>query len=201
MVISHSLNYTFVSTMKCATNSLYSILVERYQGRRVGDFHCRDLRLAPPGSFVFTVCRNPYLRAVSIWWSTCMRGHDRYGFRQACGNGDDFETFMLWVATQQRPVPLLQNQSEWQQGIRFDRVLHLENLATEFAVLPFVADAVVEFPEINTTLYNRQPAQQLLTPVSIDAIRRWAAPDFENFGYSYDIPALAGDNKPQAGQC
>ena len=93
-----------------------------------------------------------------------MRGHDRYGFRLACGNGDDFETFMTWVASQVNPTALIQNQADWQQGIRFDRILHLENLSEEFASLPFVNEPVVKLPEINTTLYNRQPAQHYLPP-------------------------------------
>ena len=201
MVINHELNYTFISTLKCGTNSMFSILMDRYGGQRVGGFHCRDLRYAPKGSFTFTVCRNPYFRAVSIWWSTCMRGHDRYGFRLACGNGDDFETFMTWVASQVNPTALIQNQADWQQGIRFDRILHLENLSKEFASLPFVNEPVVNFPEINTTLYNRQPAQYHLTPRAIEAIKSWAKPDFEKFGYSVDVPSLVNQENPKAGQC
>lgn len=201
MVISPPLNYTFVSTLKCGTNSLFTILVERFQGVRVGDFHCRDMRYALPGSFTFTTCRNPYYRAVSIWWSTCMRGHDRYGFRRACGNSSDFETFIAWVASLPARPALLQNQTEWQEGIAFDCILHLENLAGEFSSLPFVKEAVAELPRINTTLYNRLPAQHYLTPAAIESIKLWAEPDFSNFDYSMEVPSLDGLDNPEAGQC
>lgn len=190
MVISRSLNYTFITTPKCGTNTLFSILIERYEGVRVGDFHCRDLHYAPPGSFIFTICRNPFTRAVSIWWSTCMRGHDRYGLRRACGNGDDFETFITWVAgLESRPITI-QNQTEWQRDIRFDRILRLESLKSEFESLPFVHGPIENFPELNTTVYNRMPARHYLTPPAVEAIKKWARPDFERFGYSADIAEL-----------
>lgn len=200
MVISHALNYAYVSTMKCATNTLYKLLVEQYQGQRVGDFHCRDLRHAPPGSFLFSVCRNPYLRAVSIWWSTCMRGHDRYGLRRACGNGDDFETFITWVASLPQRPPIVQNQAEWQAGIPFDRVLRLESLREEFESLPFVQGTVQGFPELNTTLNNRLHARHYLTPAAVEAVRRWAAVDFERFGYPLELPEPESTPQPQPGR-
>lgn len=180
---------------------MFNILIDRYEGTRAGDFHCRDMRFSPKGSFVFTVCRNPYIRAVSIWWSTCMRGHDRYGFRHACGNGDDFETFIVWAATQIKRPPLIQNQTEWQYGLTFDRILHLEDLAHEFSLLPFIKEQTIEFPEMNTTLSNRQPARHYLTPLAIEAIKSWAKPDFDEFGYSRTPPILANQHRSKTGRC
>ncbi len=201
MVIGEDLGYAFISTMKCATNSMYRVLVDHYNGCRVGDFHCRDTAYIPRNSFVFSICRNPYARAVSIWWSTCMRGHDRYGFRRACGNGDDFQTFIVWVATLVRRPPLLQNQTEWQAGLPLDDVLHLENLALEFARLPFISRREIKLPEMNTTFSDRLPAQHYLTPLAVDAVRVWARPDFENFGYSEEVSALGSPGGAGLGQC
>ena len=48
MVVSEKLSYTFVSTMKCATNTMYELLTKHFYGKRVGDYHCRDPRFIDP---------------------------------------------------------------------------------------------------------------------------------------------------------
>lgn len=193
MVVSEKLSYTFVSTMKCATNTMYELLTKHYCGKRVGDYHCRDPRFIDPDRFTFTICRNLFVRAVSIWWSTCMRGKDRYGFRKQCGNGDDFEVFIKWVVRQKERPGLIQNQTEWQSPIEFDRVLHLKKFRHEFAQLPFVEDPPADLPALNITFFDRKPAQRYLTPAAVEAILEWGDPDFDRFGYAREVPALTKD--------
>ncbi len=219
MIISQRHRFAFISTMKCATNSLTHALLTRYDGRMPGGLHERRMDWVPPGWFTFSVCRNPYTRAVSLWWSTCMRHDlDRYGFRKACADPDRLEGFMQWVlGLASLPHDLLLTQSEWHRHTRIDRFLRVEHLEAEFASLPFV-QAGEKLELINATVTNeqgmmdverlkadpsaatlsarpqrrREPASTYLTPSAVALIRQWAAEDFDRFGYATD-PRLALD--------
>ena len=94
-------DWLFFSTMKCATNTLYELLpkvggVQKWSVDNNPGFHPRPVeRMA---DVHFTVCRNPYDRAVSIWASTCLRGGDRYGTKAQVekegGNYGNLEDFV-----------------------------------------------------------------------------------------------------------
>jgi hypothetical protein len=223
MIISHAHRFAFISTMKCATNSLTHVLMTRYGGVMPGGLHDRRMELVPPGAFTFSVCRNPYTRAVSIWWSTCMRHDlDRYGFRRACPDPDSFEGFMAWaVAQEAAPHELLITQSEWHRDTRIDRFLRLEQLDDEFGQLPFVAPGE-RLALLNATTtadqglldvthlkagdvvqalgarpqQRRAHVRTYLTPRAVDLVQAWAADDFARFGYALD-PNEAEDEPGQ----
>lgn len=217
MIISHSHRFVFISTMKCATNSLTEALVRDFDGVMPGDLHERRMDLVPPGYFTFSVCRSPYTRAISLWWSTCMRNDlDRYGFRRACPDPDSLSGFMQWVASL-RTVPheLLLTQSEWHRHTRIDRFLKVEQLQSAFEALPFTPPGA-RLGLLNATTTDQQgvmdlqrlragegdralssrpqrrrgPAAEYLTPEAAEAIEHWAAEDFERFGYVRDPLAV-----------
>ncbi len=206
MIISPELKYAFVSTVKGGTNSLYQILSEHYQGRRYGGFHCNDVSEIPADWHLFTTCRNPYSRAVSIWFSTCMRGKDRYYFRQMCPNPDSFEVFAEWAAIMQSQLPrlsepqqqLLMTQSQRHGDIDFDTVLRVEQLRSDFAKLPFVESKLPEFPILNPTRNQRDSAGDYLTERAIRAVQKWMAPDFIKYGYELEFPGEAPIETPAA---
>lgn len=219
MIISHPHRFAFISTMKCATNSLTHALLTRYQGVMPGGLHERRMDWVPAGYFTFSVCRNPYTRAISLWWSTCMRHDlDRYGFRKACADPDSLAGFMRWlVGLQSLPHDLLLTQSQWHRHTRIDRFLKVEQLEAEFDALPFVQPGE-KLAMINATVTDDQglldvkrlqdgqgdaalsarpqrrrgPAGEYLSDEAAALVRRWAAEDFERFGYSTD-PRLAQD--------
>lgn len=195
MVISPKFEYAFVSTVKGGTNSLYDILVKHYEGIRYGDFHCNDVHEIPPDWLIFTTCRNPYVRAVSIWWSTCMRGKDRYQFRQLCTNPDSFEDFAEWAASVQADLhsmgdsqrQLLMTQSARHGEIEFDQILRMEQLETDFAALPFVQTLNRAIPQLNPTVGQRLSAENYLTERAIAAVQNWMSTDFDRYGYSREV--------------
>lgn len=198
MVISAALKYAFVSTVKGGTNSLYQVLVERFQGERYGDFHCSDVSRIPTDWFLFTTCRNPYSRAVSIWYSTCMRGKDRYAFRQMCPQPDRFEVFAEWAASMQCHLEklgeaqrqLLLTQSARHGDIPFQRILRVENLEQEFNSLPFVGNRCENLPRLNPTQGQREVASEYLTDRAQAAVRIWMEADFDRYGYSREVTSL-----------
>jgi len=177
--------YVFVSTMKCGTHTMYELL-KGLGGRRVGGFHTCDPRLIPLGYFVFTVCRNPFTRAVSIWWSTCVRD-DRYRFRRFMPDWKSFECFAECLLRFKNKPPhiLLATQTKWHGPVVFDRYLKLENLEPEFNALPFVQDHVV-LPRLNTSTYKDY--WEAYTPDAIEMVREWGKEDFEKFGYTTEFP-------------
>ena len=193
MVISKSLKYAFVSTMKCGTNSMYEFLVKEHKGSRHGDFHCRDKSFFTPEWFTFTTVRDPYSRAVSIWWSTCKRHKmimtDRYKFRRKCKynnlDPNKFVDFMKWVVS----VPvnkrqgLIQTQSQWHKDLDYDKVLKIENLASDFNELPFVKTKTMIMPRINSTFKDRLPHDDYLDKEVKKLIVEWAKDDFDRFDY------------------
>ncbi len=203
MVISIKHRYAFVSTVKGGTNSLYRMLIDQYSGARYGTFHHNDVSDIPPNWFLFTTCRNPYTRAISIWYSTCMRGKDRYGFRQMCPDPDSFVAFAEWAALMQSQLgrlastqrELLQTQTQHHAGIPFQRILRTEQLEQEFNTLPFVGSEYRQLPALNVTHSQRSCLEDYLTDRAILAVRRWMEPDFENYGYSFEFTS---ENKQQS---
>ncbi|HBN75417.1 MAG TPA: hypothetical protein DD473_06290 [Planctomycetaceae bacterium] len=195
MVISPKYQYAFVSTVKGGTNSLYDVLTTHYEGVRYGDFHCNDVHEIPKTWLIFSTCRNPYVRAVSIWWSTCMRGKDRYQFRQLCSNPDSFEEFAEWAAAVQPELQsmgdsqrqLLMTQSARHGEIKFDQILRMEHLKADFEALPFVQSHNRELPQLNPTVGQRLSAENYLTERAIAAVQNWMNDDFDRYGYSREV--------------
>ena len=176
---------------------MYHILPE-YGGKRVGGFHERDVQaINDKNYFSFTVCRNPYARAVSLWWSTCRPDlpteWDHYGFRETVKKYTSFEVFIVWLAglgkvtNRQRPAAKV-SQTIWQGGMRLDHFIHIKNLEEEFNALPFV-----NMPETGLTLfsnesrYSKKHYTEYLTPKAIEAVQKWAFADFKKFGYSLEM--------------
>lgn len=134
-------DWLFVSTMKCATNSLYAALPGVRYGR---GFHPRPAKGERIRPLQWTVVRNPYDRAVSIWASTCLRDGDRYRAKariRSVGRDpesfDDFVTACLanghrWAGGH---AWLFRNQADWLDGLVIDRVARFSDLESDVAAI------------------------------------------------------------------
>lgn len=185
MIVSEKGRFVFVSMPKAGTRSMYAALSKRYGGRRLkGHHHRNDVPLKFRGWFTFSICRNPYDRAVSLWWSTCKRPGDRYGFLKASG-GHTFEPFIRWLVDnwQKTHQPMAQPQHTWLKPVRLDRVLRFERLPDEVQALPFWQSGVA-LPWKNQTVRDRPPASTFITPDTANLVQQWAGEDFERFGYT-----------------
>jgi len=195
MIISNRLKYCFVSNRKCATNTMYKILTENYDGVHVGSYHENRTGLfSSPDLFHWTIVRNPYTRAVSTWASTCLRNNgDRYWFRRSIerqgGNPDIFMDFMELLLNFKpglvREEWLVKTQYEWLKGIKFDRVLKIENLSEEFNELPFVKQkgGALSLPFENSTHKVRKDFREYLNKETMAMVEEWAYKDFQEYGY------------------
>lgn len=174
--------FTFVEMPKAASQSVRKVLVERF-----GSCPHRGVR---DEEFTFSICRNPYDRAASIWWATTKRGDDRYGI--AKDGGKTLEGMLEFFLRSKLPPKdqhgpyggkwgLIANQSQNVGDLNIDRFLRFEDLEREWASLPFMDG--VKLPHINTTHDLRDHWTQYMTPEAIGLVHEWADEDFTRFGY------------------
>jgi len=169
--------------MKCATNSLYKLFDEMGWMRLGEGFHpiTKD-RLA---DVHFTVCRNPYDRAVSIWSSTCLREGDRYGAVKQIkdndgwhGNFGDFVDHCLLSDLKWSNNPwLFKNQSDWRAMMLLDLIVPIEHLKEGLEEL---MGPLPQLPKENTSPHRDW--EQYMTPEIIEKLNKWAGEDF-SVGY------------------
>lgn len=180
-------DWLFISTMKCGTNSMYKMLPQiggDSLWNKQGAFHAR-----PTGRFAethFTIVRNPYDRAVSIWASTCLRNGDRYNaigkIRANGGDASRFEDFCKACLTGSpfNWTPhgwLFSNQSKWIKTFIADEFVHIENLKEE---LERIVGPVPDIPVENKS--EHKDWFKYMTQETVDIINDWAESDF-GFGY------------------
>ena len=193
MILMPTQRAVFVSTPKCATNTMFYLLQEYYGGeRRAPHFHNRDVPPECRDWFIFSIVRNPYSRAVSIWWRTVMDQTAKRIFAHAPG-GEDLATFIRWLATKPLEAShrrLCFSQTEWLEPVKPTRVLRLEHLRRELQSLPFWDEGVstVKLPRRNMC-HGRGDWQRYMTPEAIAAVEDWAGADFDTFGYPRKVPA------------
>lgn len=180
MRINHEHKFIFVSTPKCGTNTMYDLLDTKYNCQKVsGNYHHTLIPNQYKHYYIFGICRNPLTRMVSLWLSTTQQGEDRYGLRKMCiGNPDIFLDFVTWIHNSRPKYYLTLTQTEYLQGINFNKILKLENLAEEFAELFFANELPIR--KLNSSVV---PYEDVMTQTAENLIRVWAKKDFERFNY------------------
>lgn len=173
-------DWLFMSTRKCATNTMYDAL-KKIGGRRIGGFHSTVSQRK--ADVQFTICRNPYDRAVSIWASTCMRGSDRYHARMHIGskggNPDDFGDFVRYCLPGDRAWRwardpwLFRNQTDWLDRMQpLDRICFFESLQEDVSAIV----GPIDLPVLNSS--DHPIWESLMTPEIAERIEAWAPKDF-----------------------
>jgi len=204
MRISMVHRFVYISTPKVCTHTIYRVLDEHYDKGLIREaFHSNQI---PPhlwDFFVWSVCRNPYTRALSLWWSACrLHPPDQYGFRKGCGAADDFTRFIVWLSHTKLSErhELMKNQTEWLAPCEPVATIHMENLAEGLAELSFWKPDI-SLPHMNTTdakieAQSAVEGQQIVKPhwrelyqerEAREAVLRWAGDDFARFNYSTDV--------------
>ena len=138
----------------------------------------------PPGYedvFKFTVCRNPYERAVSVWWHLVFTLKDRYGYVKQVGPRlHNFIFFLKWLKGKHNQL----NRIAWDahKYVRnVDRVIKLCDLHTEFKQLPFYTGEPADVPVLNKSGHDM--TSKYLTGEAKRLIYEIYREDFERFGY------------------
>jgi hypothetical protein len=175
--------WAFVSTRKCGTNSLYAQL----PGRRAdGPFHVMPKnRMA---DLHWSIVRNPYDRAVSIWASTSRRPGDKYWVKKYLGTSEvSFDLFvekcLLYKNKRNlRDRFLFMNQVSWLETGLVDEVGRLETLEED--VMRFTG-LKLNLGKENSS--DRKSTSEYMTPEIQEMIEEWADEDFQEFNYERGI--------------
>jgi hypothetical protein len=183
MRISDKYKFVYVSLPKGGTRSMYWVLSEHFPPIMRISMHAaavpKKFSYSIPW-FTFTVCRNPYVRAYSQWWSCIGSQLPRHGERFARKRAHltlaelfkkmpnafylpflprtmTFKDFVAWLTSDDRAKSagitrrVLDTQHERLAQFRCDDVLRMEKgLEAEFNRLPFVKKPVL-FPRMNTS--------------------------------------------------
>ena len=190
-VVNHRERWAWANVPKIASQTLHHALVEDFGGTRVENSVIRGL---DDGYLRFVVCRNPYDRAVSLWYSTCVGlwEEDRYGFRKY---GKTVKDLVRNIRTGRMVASSLAESQG--AAVRFepDIVLRFENLDEDFRDrLPFVPEGY-ELPHRNVTSDSphyqappdgkppRRPYMDYMDGETIREINLWVPGDFERFNY------------------
>jgi hypothetical protein len=174
---------------------MYDVLPS-YGGVRVGGFHDRRVPKHAAGWMKLGIVRDPYDRALSIWWATQFsKGNKDIIASVTRTQGEyNFKAFCLWMSgkfTRGRHGihgarwGLFRPMHEWYKKVRITHWLHTESLEAEFNALPFV-EAPVKLPYVNTSAEKkkgRPTLEDAMTPDIQAIIEEWAGEDFETFGY------------------
>lgn len=166
-------------------------------------------------SFVFTVVRNPYTRAVSLYrylrqirrWEPVSDVHARRG--EASGSAvldleaiqADFIDFLEAVRCGVPPVGLYNArglsqgnpQHHWLTDVKVDLIGRYETIGASFAEISArVLGRRTELPRVNVSKVASDVRMvDFLTDTAVDLIRDIYDEDFRMFGYSTDISAIS----------
>lgn len=182
MVILPKHRLLFVSTPKCATNTLYEVLCRPELGgvRVMGEgFHPTKAPQQYARWKRFTVCRNPYDRFLSLWRSA---GDVDGQYVPNAAKGRPPDVFADWLIKEQSVPkrPLFYTQTAWHRRAKPTHLVRLERLRADLESL--LGEGLGELPQHNTTegpTWAEMGASKELTLRVLD----WCAEDFENLHY------------------
>ena len=185
MIVSQGFRFVFVSTPRCCTETMYTVLQDRYGGVRVSTLaHDNYIPQQYREWFTFSIIRNPFDRAVSLWaW---FRRYPRV--MAALGADKSFDAFAAWLAgegTVIRPgqsyAAMPQAQYLWLAPVCWNTLLRFELLEAELQRLSFWKRGT-PLPHKHKT--DHKPYRDYYGRAeTVDAVRRWAGRDFDLYGY------------------
>jgi hypothetical protein len=173
MLVCDEHKFVFLRNPKTASRSVTKALAEKFDCRTVGIYHDWKIPEELTGHFIFTVVRNPYVRAVSGWkhWSR--------------GQGVDFNE---WTQRFVRPLNKVifpkgkhwKRQTEILDKISSDvHLIRYENLEEDLNSLSFIDNIVL--PSIGVQDYGDWRTHY--TPEIEARVYRACREDFYRLGY------------------
>ena len=192
MFVSIKHKILFVAIPKTATRSIYDSMEKHFGGVPVDD-HQKWIPKKYKDFYTFTVIRNPYYRAISIWWSTCKRNNDIRGYIANYLQEDNtFVNFMRYIPQISHDNPgrvVTQPQSNWLRGKDFDKMIPFEEVDEAWLTMPF-NPTHIPLPKLNPTITVtkgnpnvRSQYDNYLCPESISLVNNYFHEDFELTGY------------------
>jgi hypothetical protein len=181
MFICPKKQFVYVTVPKAASVAIIAFLQQHFTGIHHKG-HPTDIPASCRRYYTFTVVRNPYLRAVSIWrWLNFTKVirepvkhidySNWYTFLQKMINKDDY------AITQ--TVPAMRTQATHLHGTRIDCAIHLNNVEQRLAELSFMPNNI-SLPVLNKAPVEYDP-YKFLDERAMLLIEKWMSNDFKQF--------------------
>lgn len=197
MRICQEYNLVFVSTPKSGSHTGWKLMDENFSINKKG-MHCNIVPQFATNYNAFTIIRNPYDRAVSVWNSLINAGltekfavpkKDRE-FMLNVLKSDKFDIFCRFLANNKKPLP---EHYKWltEPQTRYHSKTNLKNLI--FFKLEELNKLEQWLFEVTNVTIKRIPHElkrehksweELMTEENKVNIEKWAKEDFTNFKYS-----------------
>lgn len=196
MVVSKKYKFVFMCIPKTGSMAMEQIL------KPYGGFYLKGKKWARHPNqvpskykdyFTFCTIRNPYDRAVSLWFSAVDSWPKfKYGIVEKYGK--EFVPFLNMLITPQvnsqfGGLPMI-SMSSFLGKTRIDRYLQFENLNKEIASLPFWKGDPPTFRKNVRQHLRPHWSSYYQNQKNVEIIQKWAKKDFEEFGYDTTIPIL-----------
>jgi len=187
MLVCNSPPFVGILPSKTGTRSVHYLLRSRFPLYSLDPHHgvAPEIK-AYAKHFTFCTVRSPFSRMVSYWRHVRRResippGSDDARIRLTEeANETDFATFVQkWVL-----LPI----SEEIRGVRVDYLIRMEQFVHDVRHLPFPGMAKIAVPHEHKSLEGDWRELYKSQPVVIDWVRDRYREDFDQFGYSMEIP-------------
>lgn len=178
MLVCDEHKFIFLRNPKTASRSITRALAEKFDCRTVGIYHDWQIPEELTGHFVFTVVRNPYVRAVSGWmhWAGAYEGGKI--------------TFDEWTKRLIKPVGkksiIFPKGRHWKRQTQIlDQIssdvhlIYYENLTEDLNSLPFIDNIIL--PSVGVQNYGDW--KDYYTPQIEARVYQACEEDFTRFGY------------------
>ena len=148
----------------------------------IGQTHGHRPRSIKQGAFVFSCVRNPYDRAVSLYYF--LRDKAPNYKEKFMVDGETVNTYWQERVSQIRPMRFMQPQKAWLEDVeRIDKLIRFETLAEDWAEMQQTFDLPDLEHKNGDTSRPTTPWQEELSEESIAKIGEIYAEDFEHLNY------------------
>lgn len=223
MVINHDRKWIYVGPPKTGSTTITYLLTDgndwyiktplpyaRFGGIKHRGQHCMDIPAECAEYRIIASARDPYQRAVSLWWHWNCESQRPQARRPWLS----FEDFLQRVADAHKEPEVGEvgmdaffsfTIARWLKWIpRVDVFIRQEHLAEDLNGLglaePIEVPRKNRAPQIrmgDRTILRRQDWWSYYSPRTIELVRAWAHADFESLGYDTAFPTQGNVGVPQ----
>jgi hypothetical protein len=196
MVVNHRERWIYVAPPKTGSTSMVALLTDPVVGGQIlGEQHGMSLPSECSRYTIFGTVRNPFSRAVSLWWHRLTELANQVGQRRVQEEliaRYSLTHFLDWIegpnATPFYAWPIC----GWlDQLVRLDHAVRLENLWDDLSAIGIRLDPS-HLPCLNATPHK---AIEVYYTAELEGrVKDWAKDDFDRFAYPRQLWVPGGQN-------
>lgn len=141
--------------------------------------------------FVFCTVRNPYSRAISLWFSA-IKSYPKFDYCIVKPYGKKLMPFLRMLVSKKvggnfGGLPMI-SMSKFLDKVRVNHFLRFENLSEDITTLPFWKGDPPIFRRNVRGHLRPHWSSYFQDPEAVQLVKQWGDKDFEQFGYNEKIP-------------